>query len=79
MTASDEATLRDIFANRFYVAYAIAFFAVWGLASAIASIAALDYHWAVMAGIIASTVLERLAEWMHEWRSAEQEVDAHGV
>lgn len=70
-------TLKDIFANRFYVVYGVAFFALWGAGTVTADLLALPTHYTVMVGIIAATILDQLADWLHEWRQAEQEVEKH--
>lgn len=72
-------TLREIYGNRFYLVYGVLFFVVWGVGTVVSDVLALNSAWTVMVGIVAATVLDKLAKWLHEWRRARQEVNASAV
>jgi len=68
--------LRDLYANRFFAASMIAFFVLWGTTTVLVDVTNLQTHWAVMGGIAAATVHDRVVEWLHEYREAKKEVAA---
>lgn len=70
---------RPIFRNRYFVYSLLAFSVLWVVGSLVAEVLNLGTPFTVLVGVLVGAVVNRIIDWLNEYRDVREEAENHAV